>query len=389
MHFLFIRVKNSSYDIPWTLTEMGEQVQIYSHAVFDPLTPISEDFDKLEIFLSEHDFDCLISYLFVPEISDLCQKQGRIYIGWIYDSPLMSLFHPAVSNPCNYLFIFDRALYEHMRSYHIPHLYHLPLGVNISRTGALNISAEDEDTFGCDISFVGSLYEENSYNVFISQLPEDIAAELKLYLLKHLCNWHSTKPWPRVSTKTVNYMVKTFGAGTWDRQEMDLDLYLGLLLLSRKLAEMDRITVLNTLATHYTVDLYTKSNCRSLSNVQIHQGVDYYTDMNKIFYLSKINLNITLPSIETGLPQRILDIMGSGGFVLTNYQQEIDDFFVIGKEIEVFHDLDELLEKTAYYLSHEEERLRIAMNGYLKVRDNFSYTHQVKHILQTVEKDLA
>lgn len=387
MHFLFIRVKNSSYDIPWALSEMAEQVEIYPHAEFDPLAPIPETFDKLETFLYEHDFDCLISYLFVPEISDLCQKQGLTYIGWVYDSPLMSLFHPAVSNPCNYLFIFDRAQYEHMKSYDIPHLYYLPLGVNISRTGALNISAEDEDKFSCDISFIGSLYEENSYNVFISRLPENIAAELKLYLLRNLCNWHSTKPWPRVSQKIANYMSDTFGADTWNRQDMDLDLYLGLLLLSRKLAEMDRIAVLNTLAEHHTIDLYTKSNCRNLSNVRIHQGVDYYTDMNKIFYLSKINLNITLPSIETGLPQRILDIMGSGGFVLTNYQQEIEDCFEIGKEIEVFHDLDELLEKAAYYLSHEEERLRIAMNGYLKVRDNFSYTHQIKHILQTVEED--
>ncbi len=88
------------------------------------------------------------------------------------------------------------------------------------------------------------------------------------------------------------------------------------------------------------------------------------------------------------MPQRILDIMGSGGFVLTNYQQEIEDYFEIGKEIEVFRDLDELMEKTAYYLSHEEERLRIAMNGYMKVRDHFSYTHQLNYILQQVKEDL-
>ena len=150
---------------------------------------------------------------------------------------------------------------------------------------------------------------------------------------------------------------------------------------------MDRITVLNTLAEHYTVDLYTKSDCSFLRNVQIHQGVDYNTDMSKIFFLSKINLNITLPSIETGLPQRILDIMGAGGFVLTNYQQEIDELFTVGKDIEVFHNLDELMEKTAYYLSHEQERLQIAMNGYLKVREHFSYVHQLKKILQIVEED--
>ena len=107
MHFLFIRVKNSSFDIPWVLLEMGEQVQIYEAAEFDPLAPVPEEFEKLETFILEHNFNCLISYLFVPEISNLCQKYTIPYVGWVYDSPLISLFHPAVKNPCNYLFIFD------------------------------------------------------------------------------------------------------------------------------------------------------------------------------------------------------------------------------------------------------------------------------------------
>lgn len=387
MHFLFIRVKNSSFDIPWALLEMGEQVEIYEEAQFDPLAPVPEEFEKLDQFLSTRSYDCLISYLFVPEISDLCQTRNLIYIGWVYDSPLISLFHPAAKNPCNYIFLFDRAEYEHMQSLEIPHLYYLPMGVNLSRTGALNITPEDEKNFTCDISFIGSLYEDNSYNSFIYGLSEDVATELKLYLVRNLCNWHSVKPWPRVSPNTMAFLSETFGADIWNRNDMDLDLYLGLLFLSRKLAEMDRITVLNTLAEHYTVDLYTKSDYSYIHNVRTHPGVDYYTDMNKIFYLSRINLNITLPSIETGLPQRVLDIMGSGGFALTNYQQEIDDYFIIGKEIEVFHDVDELMEKIAWYLSHEEERLKIAMNGYLKVREKFSYTHQLQQIIQTVEND--
>lgn len=389
MHFLFIRVLNSSYDLPWALLEIGEQVEMYSTAEFDPINPVPEEFEKLDLFLNNHDFDCLISYLFVPEISDLCQKRGIAYIGWVYDSPLMSLFHPAVTNPCNYLFIFDRAEYERLKPYGIPHLYHLPLGVNLSRTGALNITPEDETNFSCDISFVGNLYENNSYNRHISMLPEIVSAEFKLYLLKNLCSWHDTKPWPRVSQKTADYMLQTFGPDRWDCRNMDLDLYLGLLFLSRKLAEMDRVTVLSALSEHHTVDLYTRSDCGNLSNVHVHQGVDYYTDMNKIFYLSKININITLPSIETGMPQRILDIMGSGGFVLTNYQAEIEDYFQIGKDIEVFRDVDELLAKTSYYLSHEKERLRIAMNGYQKIRDNFSYTHRLKQMIKTVEEDRA
>ena len=315
MHFLFIRVKNSSFDIPWVLLEMGEQVQIYEAAEFDPLAPVPEEFEKLETFILEHNFNCLISYLFVPEISNLCQKYTIPYVGWVYDSPLISLFHPAVKNPCNYLFIFDHSEYKHLLPYNIPHLYYLPMGVNLSRTGALNITPEDEKNFTCDISFIGSLYEDNSYNSFVGSFTEAVSTELKLYLLKNLCNWHVSKPWPRVSKTTMDFMTQTYKSDLWNREHMDFDLYLGLLLLSRKLAEMDRITVLNTIAEHYTVDLYTRSNCSYLRNIRIHPGVDYYTDMNKIFYLSRINLNITLPSIETGLPQRILDVMGSGGFL--------------------------------------------------------------------------
>ena len=100
--------------------------------------------------------------------------------------------------------------------------------------------------------------------------------------------------------------------------DMDTDLFYGIALLSRKLAEIDRITVLNTLAESFSVHLYTSSDSSFLQNIHFHPSVNYHTDMNKIFYLSKVNLNITLPSIETGIPQRILEIMGCGGFVLTN-----------------------------------------------------------------------
>lgn len=184
-------------------------------------------------------------------------------------------------------------------------------------------------------------------------------------------------------------MNQTFGDEVLNHGHMDLDLFLGITFLSKKLAQMDRITVLNTLAEHFKVDLYTRGTPSYLANVQIHPSVNYYSTMNKVFYLSRINLNITQPSIETGLPQRILDIMGSGGFCLSNYQPELEDYFVIGRDIEVFRDLEELKDKTAYYLSHEKERLTIAMNGYQRICEKFSYTRQLRQILQTVKEDLT
>lgn len=385
MHFVYIYAQNSIYDIPWTLFEMGYKGVIYDEFQFDPIAPIAFELEKLKGFLLGQKCDFVISYLFIPEISDMCQELGYKYVCWIYDSPLVALYHRAVRNSCNYIFVFDHSEYQRMKTLQIPHLYYLPMGANISRTGALDITREDEEKFGCEISFVGSLYEDNAYNRFIGEFPAEIAVELKHYLVKNLCQWNEKKTWPRVSPKVCEFIRKYYPAQIKHCFEMEFDLYLGILLLSRKLAQMERITVLNVLAQKHQVDLYTTSDGCHLENVRIHNRVDYYTEMTKIFYLSRINLNITLPSIETGIPQRVFDIMGSGGFVLTNYQQEIDDFFEIGKEIEVFHTLDELKEKVDYYLSHEEERLRIAINGYKKVRDCFTYKHQMKKILEIVQ----
>lgn len=89
-------------------------------------------------------------------------------------------------------------------------------------------------------------------------------------------------------------------------------------------------------------------------------------------------------AIESGIPQRIFDIMSVGGFVLTNEQEEIEELFTPGVDLVTFQSLDEMKDKIGYYLSHERERIRIAMNGYQKVRDYYSYPHQLTTILKNL-----
>ena len=179
MHFLFIQTKHSFYDIPWALTEMGHIVFIFEEGTFNPLEYDSPVYEDIRQRIVENTFDFVISYLFFPRISDICEQLSVDYISWTYDSPLMSLFHPAIYNRHNYTFIFDRGEYEYLRKRNVPHLYHLPLGVNLSRTGALNITPEDEANYSADISFIGSLYENNTYNASIHLFPEHLALELK------------------------------------------------------------------------------------------------------------------------------------------------------------------------------------------------------------------
>lgn len=69
---------------------------------------------------------------------------------------------------------------------------------------------------------------------------------------------------------------------------------------------------------------------------------------------------------------------------MTNYQEELNDYFEIGKDIEAYGSIDELLEKCAYYLEHEDIRRKIAENGYEKVKKYHTYNVRIAEMLRKV-----
>ena len=101
----------------------------------------------------------------------------------------------------------------------------------------------------------------------------------------------------------------------------------------------------------------------------------------------KINLNISLKGVEGGTPQRVIDIMGAGGFVLTNYCEETAALFKEDKEIVMFKTPEELFEKVEYYLQHNEEREQIAKAGHDKVLECHTYEKKLEKLLSWVEGD--
>lgn len=79
----------------------------------------------------------------------------------------------------------------------------------------------------------------------------------------------------------------------------------------------------------------------------------------------------------------ICDILGCGGFLMTSFQNELTDYFTIGVDLEAYSSMDELVDKCAYYLAHDEERKQIAKNGYDKVPACHAYPHRIRKMLKT------
>ncbi len=110
--------------------------------------------------------------------------------------------------------------------------------------------------------------------------------------------------------------------------------------------------------------------------------------MPLVFNQSRINLNMTIPNIQTGIPLRVWDILSCGGFLLTDFRIELMDYFTPGKEIDIFEDIEELQDKTGFYLSHDSIRNKIASNAYNKVSKQHTCQDRIMAILETVLKEL-
>lgn len=89
--------------------------------------------------------------------------------------------------------------------------------------------------------------------------------------------------------------------------------------------------------------------------------------------------------IKSGISLRVFDVLSCGGFLLTNFQSEMPEMFEIGKDFEVYENIEDLYAKTEFYLKHESERERIARCGHETIEKYYTVRHQLEKILREID----
>lgn len=106
--------------------------------------------------------------------------------------------------------------------------------------------------------------------------------------------------------------------------------------------------------------------------------------VNKIYFSSKIALNINQDQSREGLNTRTFDILACGAFEIVDYKKNIENHFKIDEEIVTYKSLDELNAKVKYYLKNSSLRESIAMNGKKRVLSEHTWVHRMKHAISTL-----
>ena len=108
-------------------------------------------------------------------------------------------------------------------------------------------------------------------------------------------------------------------------------------------------------------------------------------DMIKMINQSKINLSLLKNEYgKLHFKGRVLMFPSCKSFSLTEYFEKCLKYFKNNKEIIMFKDDNDLLEKIKYYLKHEKEREKIAENSHLKVADSHNVLKDFKNLFKKI-----
>ena len=161
-----------------------------------------------------------------------------------------------------------------------------------------------------------------------------------------------------------------FGSG-WDNNRIEQDDLVNLFNNSA--------VNLNFSESSFTFDL------RSMIKIFFSKNSSNKIKINSILKIKKNILNIKNLKRKQ-IKARVFEIVGSGGFLLTEYAENLEDYFDLEKEICTFQSDQELKDKLKFYKYRSKERNEILEKGYNRAINDHTYEKRFNLIFSKVFK---
>ncbi|KOP68941.1 spore maturation protein cgeB [Bacillus sp. FJAT-18019] len=240
---------------------------------------------------------------------------------WFTDDPYYTDWTVSIAPRYDYIFTLESNCVSFYRDLGCQHVYHLPFAVNPNVFYPKHVPT----SYQTDICFIGTAY----WN--------------RVELMDHLA--------PVLKNKRV-----VISGWWWDRMKQYDQ-------LSDKIRLGDWMTPEDT-ATYYNGAKIVINHHRSSDDDTIN------ANSRKLKALS--------------VNPRTFEISGCSTLQLSDSRHDMDQLYSPGTEIEIYGSYGELMDKIDYYLRHEEERQRIALNGLIRTRKDHTYYKRLRSMLRII-----
>lgn len=109
-----------------------------------------------------------------------------------------------------------------------------------------------------------------------------------------------------------------------------------------------------------------------------------FDELNKLYQITKININLPNPQCLTTFQQRTFEIAAAKGFQIVDYRPDLEKYFA-DDEIVTFKNISELKKKIKYFLKYPEKRKLYIEKAFERVKNNHTYEERVQNILERID----
>lgn len=319
-------------------------------------------------------------------LSHFCASLEIPLVIWYVDEPfLIPEWGQRFSPHATIAFTFDRFYERKLRNWGIEWVFTLPLGTNAERMLGYATPKRRDSRYVNRISFVGALeYSKIQYLLKnITNMWETIPPAMPAVLDKAIVEYQlSPKADPE---EVIAACAKRLGLQYAFPNGIVKQMILS--FIDREASFRLRQRTVEGLKP-FGIAVYGEPLWRDIVGPKWYKGaIDYYSaQIAKVYNGTRINLNISKYQLKTTVNQRVFDCALCGGFLITDFKEEIEALFQIGKSIVVFRDLEDLKAKIAFYLENSDKGDDITECAREVILSTHTYNHRLRQMCRTVSE---
>ena len=302
---------------------------------------------------------------------------------WFVDNPHLIMHnyaHPGVDNTV--IFTYDAGNLAIMRQKGFKNVHYLPLATDPERFKP-GLAATAPKAWLTDISFVGnSMTRPVADNVKLTRLPPHILDEYEKISTAFESSGESD----------VNAFLQN-NAPTWSAAMAELPTPESRLavesLITWEATRQYRLSCVKGIMDAFPLivgDEGWHSLLGSGDNWRYLTGLDYYEDLPRFYPCSTINFNCTSRQMIGAVNQRVFDVPACGGFVLTDYREQMEDLFDLDTEVAVYTAPDEIPEMVKKFLGAPKIRKKITQAAHKRILAHHTYEIRLTKLVATMRE---
>jgi spore maturation protein CgeB len=92
--------------------------------------------------------------------------------------------------------------------------------------------------------------------------------------------------------------------------------------------------------------------------------------------------------MKAAVNQRVFDVPAAGGFILTDFKEQLAEVLEPGREVICYHHPEEIPDLARFYLDHPEARRKIIGRGRDRILREHTYRHRLQEMLAVLRRTL-